>query len=236
MNNLITTIENDQGEVLVNGRELHEFLEVKTRYNDWLERMLAYGFKENQDFIAITQKRVTAQGNSVTYIDHHLKIDMAKEISMIQRTDKGKQARQYFLEIERRWNSPEMIMKRALEIADRKVKELEHKFEEAKPRIAFSKAVETSKQSVLVGELSKIIKQNGIEIGQNRLFNWLRDNGYLIKQRGENYNLPTQKSMNLGLMEIKKRTINNADGSVRVTRTTKITGKGQIYFVNKFKS
>lgn len=103
-----------------------------------------------------------------------------------------------------------------------------------KPKALFADAVETSKSSVLVGELSKILKQNGIEIGQNRLFNWLRSNGFLIKKRGESYNLPTQRSMDLQLFEIKKRTINNPDGSIRTTRTSKVTGKGQIYFINKF--
>jgi anti-repressor protein len=103
-----------------------------------------------------------------------------------------------------------------------------------KPKVLFADAVEASSSSVLVGELSKILKQNGINIGQNRLFHWLRENNYLIKKRGESYNLPTQKSMELGLFEIKKRTLNNPDGSIRTTRTTKVTGKGQIYFVNKF--
>lgn len=103
-----------------------------------------------------------------------------------------------------------------------------------KPKALFADAVETSESSVLVGELSKILRQNGINIGQNRLFAWLRENGYLIRKKGESYNLPTQRSMDLGLFEIKKRTINNPDGSVRVTRTPKVTGKGQIYFVNKF--
>src|SRR5690606_22371022 len=103
-----------------------------------------------------------------------------------------------------------------------------------KPKALFADAVETSENSILIGELAKILRQNGIDIGQNRLFRWLRENGYLCKQRGENYNLPTQYSMDLGLFEIKKRTINNPDGSVRVTRTPKVTGKGQIYFINKF--
>jgi anti-repressor protein len=105
-----------------------------------------------------------------------------------------------------------------------------------KPKVLFADAVETSESSVLVGELSKILKQNGIDIGQNRLFKWLRDNGFLIKKRGESFNLPTQRSMEMGLFEIKKRTINNPDGSIRTTRTPKVTGKGQIYFVNKFLS
>lgn len=233
-NPLINLHEQEDGSVVVLGRDLHEFLEITERYNSWFERMLQYGFSNEVDYTSVKSFTLVNNGAQRKIDNHVMTIDMAKEVSMIQRNDKGKQARQYFIRIERAWNSPEMIMKRALEFADMRVKELENKFEEAKPRIAFSQAVEASKQSILIGELSKLIKQNGVDIGQNRLFEWLRENGFLIKQNGENYNLPTQKSMNLELMDIKKRTINNADGSVRVTRTTKITGKGQVYFVNKF--
>ena len=105
--------------------------------------------------------------------------------------------------------------------------------EEQKPKVLFADAVEMSENSCLIGELAKILKQNGVEIGQNRLFDWMRDNGYLCT-RGELYNQPSQTSMDLGLFELIKRTINNADGSVRTTCTTKVTGKGQIYFVEKF--
>lgn len=115
-----------------------------------------------------------------------------------------------------------------------KRKRAEQTIEKQKPKVLFADAVETSKSSVLIGELAKILKQNGVEIGQNRLFDWLRDNGFLIKQNGESRNLPTQRSMELELFEIKKRTINNPDGSIRTTRTPKVTGKGQIYFVKKF--
>ncbi len=233
-NQLIPVQENDNGEVVVSGRMLHEALEIKTRYNDWFERMIGYGFEENQDFIAITQKRVTAQGNVSNYVDHVIKLDMAKEISMIQRSEPGKKARQYFLQVEKAWNSPEMIMKRALQIADKRIIRLEEKIEQDKPKVLFADAVDASNSSILIGELAKLLKQNDIDIGQQRLFEWMRNKGYLIRQRGESYNLPTQKSMDLKVMDIKKRTINNPDGSIRTTRTTKITGKGQQYFINKF--
>ena len=111
----------------------------------------------------------------------------------------------------------------------------EKQIEEQRPKVLFADAVSTSKTSILVGELAKLLRQNGIDIGQNRLFRWLRANGYLGKS-GENYNLPTQYAMDLGLFEIKKTVINNPDGSQRVTRTPKVTGKGQIYFINKFLS
>lgn len=105
--------------------------------------------------------------------------------------------------------------------------------EAQKPKVLFADAVEMSENSCLVGELAKILKQNGIEVGQNRLFTWMRENGYLCT-RGELYNQPSQQAMELGLFELIKRTINNPDGSVRTTCTTKVTGKGQIYFVEKF--
>ena len=111
----------------------------------------------------------------------------------------------------------------------------EKTIEEQKPKVLFSEAVETSKTSILVGDLAKLLKQNGVEIGANRLFKWLRNNGYLIKGERADKNMPTQKSMEMNLFEVKERTINNPDGSVRITRTPKVTGKGQIYFVNKLK-
>ena len=113
------------------------------------------------------------------------------------------------------------------------LKELQTKVEQDKPKVLFADAVAASHTSILIGDLAKLIRQNGVEVGQNRLFQWLRDNGYLCST-GERYNLPTQKSMELKLFEVKETTISNPDGSIRVTRTTKVTGKGQAYFVNKF--
>lgn len=113
------------------------------------------------------------------------------------------------------------------------VKELNSKIEADKPKVLFADAVETAQTSILIGDLAKFIKQNGVDIGQKRLFSWLRENGYLIKN-GISRNMPTQKAMELKLFEVKERTINNPDGSVRITKTTKVTGKGQSYFINKF--
>lgn len=113
------------------------------------------------------------------------------------------------------------------------VKSLNSKIEQDKPKVLFADSVKTAHTSILIGDLAKLIKQNGVDIGQNRLFSWLRSQGYLAKN-GERYNMPTQKSMDLGLFEVKERTINNPDGSTRITRTTKVTGKGQVYFINKF--
>lgn len=112
-------------------------------------------------------------------------------------------------------------------------KALEGHIEELKPKALFADSVASSRNSILVGELAKLLNQNGIDIGQKRLFQILRDKGYLLKS-GEDYNIPSQYSMDLKIMDIKKSSVNNPDGSVRITRTPKVTGKGQIYFVNKF--
>ena len=233
MNELIKVTTNENDEQLVNGRELYEFLGVKDNYTDWFKRMIKYGFDENVDFISFSEKSDKPFGGR-PQVNHYVKLDMAKEISMLQRTERGKQARRYFIQLEKFWNSPEMLTKRALEFQQKKIEVLQLENESLKPKALFADAVDASKTSILIGDLAKLIKQNGIDIGQNRLFQWLRDNGYLIARKGESYNMPTHRSLDLGIAEIKERTHNNPDGSIRISRTPKITGKGQIYFVNKF--
>ena len=131
-------------------------------------------------------------------------------------------------------------MARALKVADKRIELLKQDnavlaqdVERMRPKEIFADAVAASHTSILIGELAKLLKQNGVETGQRRLFTWMRDNGYLIKG-GSSRNMPTQKGMELGLFEIKETTINNPDGSIRISRTTKVTGRGQQYFINKF--
>ncbi len=231
MNELIN-INYETATPTVSGRELHGALEVGTKYADWFPRMCEYGFTEGEDYCSILRNRSDGlPGKPQT--DHQLTIPMAKEICMLQRNDKGKQFRQYFIRVEEAWNSPEMVMKRALEFANKKVAELTAQLEQDKPKVLFAQAVETAKTSILVGDLAKILKQNGVQTGQKRLFERLRAEGYLMKD-GNSRNMPTQRAMELGLFEVKESTINNPDGSIRVTKTTKVTGKGQTYFINKF--
>lgn len=254
MKNLIELRKNNDGSIAVSGRELHKGLEIGTRYNDWIERMLKYGFEENIDYIVESEK-VHAQKRVRTYeqSDHIMTLDMAKEIAMIQRSEIGKQIRKYFIEVEKEHqklldNQPKdsyMIddpverAKRWIEEAEErkaletKTQEQAKQIEQDKPKVLFADTLASSKNSILIGELAKLITQGGYPIGQNKLFKWLRDNGFLCKS-GERYNLPTQYSIDMNLLDIKKRVINNSDGSSRVTRTTKVTGKGQNYFVNKF--
>lgn len=132
--------------------------------------------------------------------------------------------------------SPDTLMQLAQNLKDEqeKRKALEAQIESQKPAVLFTGAVETSKTSILIGELAKMLKQNGINIGQNRLFAWMREKGYLIKRKGTDYNMPTQRSMEMGLFEIKETAINNPDGSIKISKTPKVTGKGQVYFINLF--
>lgn len=131
--------------------------------------------------------------------------------------------------------SDDELMARALQVAQNKILERDKQIETMKPKAIFADAVAASHTSILVGELAKILKQNGVNIGQNRLYEWLRENGYLIRgNKRTDRNAPTQRSMDMGLFEVKISTVVNSDGSVRETRTTKVTGKGQQYFINKF--
>ena len=220
---------NNDLEPMVVGRDLHKMLEVATPYDKWFPRMAEYGFMEGEDFSTFLSESTGGR----PAVDHLIKIDMAKELCMIQRTEKGKQARQYFIQVEKDYNSPEKIMARALQIAQKEISSLKIECASMKPKALFADAVSASHTSILIGELAKLIKQNGVDIGQTRLFEWLRDKGYLMKY-GSSRNMPTQRSMEQGLFEIKESSYINSEGVTVVTKTTKVTGKGQIYFTNKF--
>lgn len=241
MNELIqVNYDNDRPTVLA--RDLHEFLEVQTPYHKWFPRMCEYGFSENIDYMMMDKNVLRSDGTKMPQIQHdaQLTIEMAKEICMLQRNERGKQARQYFIQLEKDWNSPELVMARALKMANSRIGSLEErtihleqKIEQDKPKVLFADAVSTSQNTILIGDLAKVLRQNGVEMGQTRLFQWLRENGYLIKQKGSAYNMPTQKSMELGLFKIKETCITHSDGHTSINRTPKVTGKGQIYLINK---
>ncbi len=240
MNDLIK-INYETEQPTVSARELYEGLEIKTAFKDWFPRMTEYGFTENQDFILVAQKRATNNPKNpvTTYNDYQISVDMAKQICMIQRSEKGRQYRQYFLDLEKAWNTPEQVFARALKMADREIEKLKSSnaglmedVQRMRPKEIFADAVSTSHTSILIGELAKLLKQNGVDTGQNKLFAWMRENGYLIKRKGTDWNMPTQKAMEMGLFEVKESTVNNPDGSVRINKTTKATGKAQIYFLN----
>lgn len=220
----------------VSARDLHEALEIKSKYADWFKNMSAYGFVENMDYFTFS-KNLENGGRT---IDHNISVDMAKQICMIQRSEKGKLYRQYFIDLEKAWNTPEQVMARALKLADRTIdtlkednKKLIEENERMKPKEIFADAVSASTSSILIGDLAKLLRQNGVDTGQKRLFEQLRNEGYLMKT-GSSRNMPKQKYVANGFFQIKETVISNPDGSVRMTKTTKVTGKGQQYFLNKY--
>ncbi len=224
-------VKNDQQ--LVSAREVLEKVGLKTRFSRWVDQNFGE-FEEGVDFTSVKTFTVVNNGARRELDDYALTLDMAKELCMMARTDAGKELRRYFIELERKWNDPQEVVKRGYAILQNENARLKIELETAKPKALFADSVAASDTTILIGELAKIIRGNGVDIGANRLFKWLRENGYLISRKGSDYNMPTQKSMELGLFKIIERTINQSDGSSRICKTTKVTGKGQQYFVNKF--
>jgi anti-repressor protein len=250
----LISIHDHNGKSVVSARELHEFLEVKTRFRDWIERMFEYGFEENTDYVrALNFER---GGNEAK--EYALTLDCAKEISMVQRNEKGKQARKYFIEVERKYkedqkkmistpnfNNPaeaarawadqyevaQQASQKAFIEEQARVK-AEKIVEEQAPKVAFTNAVSASSGSCLIGELAKLLAQNGYKIGEKRLFAWMRENGYLGSQ-GERHNVPNQRYIEQKLFEIKRGVRTGSGGEMKTTLTPKVTGKGQVYFIEK---
>lgn len=253
-------VKEENGRQLISARELHKDLKLTTRFSKWAEQNFGE-FAEDEDWTSVTGVTEVQNNGGVQYRklqDYEITIDMAKELCMMSHSKYGKVYRKYFIELERRWNDPAEVIKRGyayLQDANLKLtienKSLHEKNEllaadnkKMKPKAIFADAVSVSDTPILIGELAKILKQNGIStlvidgktyaMGPNNLFKWLRANGYLISRKGTDYNTPTQRSMKMGLFKIKEGTHVSGDGSVKITKTTKVTGKGQIYFVNKF--
>ncbi len=237
MNAALIPINYDGEQPMISARDLHAGLEITERFSAWFNRQLQYGFQENADYVGCKEFNTLAKQELQ---DYNISVDMAKQICMIQRSEKGRIYRQYFLDLEKAWNTPEQVFARALKMADREIEKLKanntallEDVERMRPKEVFADAVSASHTSILIGELAKILKQNGIDIGQKRLFDWLRANGYLIKS-GSSKNMPTQRAMEMNLFEIKEGSFINGDGVNVTTKTTKVTGKGQQYFINKF--
>ena len=233
MTELIKVQEKD-GEQLVSGRELHKFLESSERFSKWWERMVGYGFIENKDYTLY--QKVHPQ-NKQEIIDYLMKISMAKEISMLQRNEKGKEARMYFIKCEEAWNCDEAIVSRALSIQNKKILEykekidvLERKIDSDAQRVSFAETIEKSSDCLLVREFSKVIANEGINLGEKKLYRWLRDKGFILKNSTE----PTQRAVTMGLFKVAERVVKAVTKDI-VTKTTRITGKGQIYFLELLK-
>lgn len=232
MNELITV---NAETMTVSARDLHDALEATERFNSWFERF-SVGFIEGEDFTGVNKFTVVNNGAQIPIQDYECSLDMAKHICLMSRTEKGKQCRQYLINLEKAWNDPAQVMARALKVADQTIAQLSARAEQLEienkamqPKAIFADAVSASDTSILVRDLAKIIKQNGMEMGEKRFYKWLREHGYIIKGSTQ----PTQRAMEMGLFEIVERTVQRADMPPIVTSTTKITGKGQQYFINK---
>lgn len=220
-------------------RTLWEFLDKPwTEFGKWFSQYRDYGFIENVDFRELRIKIRTSHGAEHDATDYEITIEMAKELCMLQRTDKGKQARQYFIDLEKQWNSPEAVMARALTIANKKIDAIQNqnfalvqKLEQQAPLVAFAETAARSKDSVLIRELAKICCKNGIETGEKRLYQTLREWGLLIPGTTE----PYQRYINQGLFEITEGTHENNKG-VFLHKVTRVLLKGQQYIMNRLKT
>lgn len=228
MNELISINYDNSERPVVSGRELHTALGIKTAYKDWFPRMCEYGFTENSDFLTVAQKRATAQGNFTTYNDHMLTIPMAKELCMIQRTDIGRQFRQYFIAVEEAWNSPEMIMQRALSIANERVKTLQLSVSQLtvenqimQPKAEYFDALVD--RNLLTG-IRDTAKE--LHIKQNTFVKFLLEKKYLYRSKKGKL-LPYAQYVDGGLFELKEFTNDRTGFS---DTQTMITPKGKETF------
>lgn len=204
----------------ISGRELHEKLGIGTQYTKWFERMAEYGFVDGSDYAAISQKRLTAQGNETTFTDHQLTIDMAKQICMIQRTDEGRRYREYFLEVERKWNSPEAIMGRALRIAEAQLEAAKVKVAELAPKAAYYDMVRESEGSTGIRDTAKLFGMK-----QNEFTDYLINNGYCYRN-GKNILMPRSDKQWAGMFEVCEFMQKTPNGT-RTRIYTVITPKGR---------
>lgn len=210
----------------VNAKDIHSFLEVKSRFNDWIKNRLS-DFIENEDYIIVTKNLVTEAN------DIFVTLDTAKHLSMLERNDKGKQARQYFIEIEKQTHKPlsfEEMAKQTILLADKRIRELENKIEVDKPKVKFAEAISGTTSNIDFETFAKALYDTeGLKYGRNSLMKWFRDNSYLMKN-----NKPYQTMLDRGLMTLKEGSYVNQATNELVTYTQpRISGKGQMYFTNK---
>jgi len=228
MENEIIKVNYENDRPTVSARELHQFLEVLTPFDKWFPRMCEYGFSEGTDYATFLSDRIDGKAGKPRQ-DAQLTLDMAKELCMIQRTDRGKQARQYFIEIEKRWNDPDALMARALKMADVKIKKLECTIEQQKPLVEFATQVTNSKDTIDIGQLAKVVHDEHIKIGRNKLFEWLR-NKKMLRDNNE----PYQSYIDNKYFKVIETTKHTTYGDKIFTKTL-VTGKGQAYIVEKLR-
>lgn len=233
MEELLKVTVNRSNQQVISARDLYDGLNIARRFSLWVSDNFD-DFEENTDFTSVRKSTVVNNGAKRELQDYALTISMAKELCMMSHSEQGKVYRRYLIELERKWNDPAEIVKRGYAILQDENSRLKIENTQMQPKALFADAVSASHTSILVGDLAKMIKQNGVDIGARRLFNWLREHHYLISRKGADYNSPTQYSMERELFEIKESTHINSDGVTVTTKTPKVTGKGQQYFINKF--
>lgn len=236
--NEIIKINYETEQPTVSARDLHCALGVASRFSRWFDTNKEM-FSEGEDYNKCTSSTVVNNGAERELEDYRISVLMAKHLSMMSRTEKGMELRNYFIDLEKAWNTPEQVFARALKMADKTIDSLKSQntvlledVRRMKPKEIFADAVSASDSSMLVRDVAKMIRQNGVPLGEKRFYKWLREKGYIC----QNGTSPTQKAMELGLFEIVVRTIERGNGLPIETKTTKITGKGQQYFINKFLS
>jgi len=236
MTELIKVTKNEQHKNVVSARELHKGLEVVRKFSLWVETNFK-DFEEGADFTRVRTSTLVNNGAERELVDYAITLDMAKHLAMMSKTEKGKEVRRYFIEVENKTQlQTPTSLKDALLMAYQqqvRLEEIEAQRALDAPKVMFAEAVGVSQNTITVAQLAKLIKQNGVDIGQNRLYEELRNEGYLIRRRGVDWNSPTQASMEKGLFEIKETVITRTNGT-EVKPTTRVTGKGQLYFVNKY--
>ena len=216
-------VTEENGEQLVSARELYEFLELdKSQWARWTKKNIEEIFEENQEYQRLD---IVSNGNNTT--EYILKLDVAKELAMLSRSEKGKEIRKYFIELEKAWNSPGKIMARALQIANHQIETYKQQIEYQKPLVEFADKMLGSKDSLLIRVYAKLLNDEGLKIGEKKLYSWFRDNGYLNKN-----NEPYQQYMEY--FEVKVSTYDTPFGT-KTNTTTLIKPKGQLYFFKKLK-
>lgn len=229
MNELFPIKYSNADEPNVSARELHKALGIEKRFSAWFETN-SQGFVLGEDFTTVLSGTVVNNGAYRELEDYDLSVDMAKHICLMSRTDKGKQCRQYLIDLEKAWNTPEQVMARALKIANKSIEDLKIKITEQKPLVDFAVHVSQSKDTIDMNEMSKIAKSENIDIGRNRLISWLKEKKILMDN-----NTPYQTYIERGyfdVIEVKKDT----SYGTRVFPKTVITGKGQIWIVEKLRA
>lgn len=229
MNELFLIKYSDADEPKVSARELHKALGIEKRFSAWFATN-NQGFVLGEDFTSVLSGTVVNNGAYRELEDYDLSVDMAKHICLMSRTDKGKQCRQYLIDLEKAWNTPEQVMARALKVANKSIEDLKTKIIEQKPLVDFAVHVSQSKDTIGMEEMAKIARDENINIGRNRLIKWLKEKKIL-----QNNNTPYQTYIERGyfeVIEVKKDTVYGT----RVFPKTVITGKGQIWIVEKLRA